>query len=75
MTFQASEPQSPLEVALATVDTPEMAAFFQPDAHVFYDRRVSWLPAFDNLPKYRRGRDEEQVKTNAGLSDNTAACM
>lgn len=59
LTFQASQAGSLVEVALAAVDEP--LSGWQPDAHVFYGSRVSWLhPGLFDLPKFRRGRDSEE---------------
>ena len=41
------------EVSIATLDEPEAVL---PGFHIYYDSRIAWAEAADNLPQYPRSR-------------------
>jgi hypothetical protein len=41
------------DFSVATLDTPEAAL---PGFHIYYDSRIPWAEAADDLPQYPRGR-------------------
>jgi hypothetical protein len=51
--FQEGDAPETLEVSLATLDTPEAVT---PGFHIFYESRIGWAEAADDLPRYARGR-------------------
>lgn len=41
------------EFSVATLDNPEVV---QPGFHIFYDSRIAWADAADDLPQFARSR-------------------
>lgn len=55
LTFCSVYNYQTIEVSLSCLDTPVDAT---PDAHIHCESKVEWLTLNDDLPKYRRYRDE-----------------
>ncbi len=51
--FQEGDQPETLEVSLATLDEPDAV---KPGFHIFYESRIAWAPAGDDLPRYARFR-------------------
>jgi hypothetical protein len=51
--FHEGDTPETLEVSIATLDTPEAVT---PGFHIFYESRIGWAEAADDLPRYARAR-------------------
>jgi hypothetical protein len=56
LTYQHADDPDSIDVTACSLDTPEALT---PEDHVWTDRRISWLRLADDLPRYRRHRDDE----------------
>lgn len=51
--FQDGDAPETIEVSLATLDEPDAV---KPEFHIFYESRIGWADAADDLPRYARFR-------------------
>lgn len=57
MTFKASSGhEDVVEFSLGTLDSDIER---RPDAHIYVAYKANWMELYDNLPKYREGRDND----------------
>jgi hypothetical protein len=53
LSFEEGDNPETLEVSIATLDEPEAV---KPGFHIFYESRIGWAEAGDDLPRYARFR-------------------
>lgn len=57
LSIHADYQKDEIDIAAATLDDPEAVT---PAMHIFYDQRITWAPAGDDLPTYRGFGMEER---------------
>ena len=57
LTFQNHDFPDSIDITAGTLDDPSALV---PDDHVWFDRRLPWVPAEDGLRRYGRGRRDEE---------------
>ena len=57
LTYRNSDHPGSIDVTAGSLDDPSSLV---PDDHVWFDRKLPWIPTDDGLPRYGRGRRAEE---------------